>query len=168
MGSRQDDIPAPPATQEEQRLAALRRYDVLDTPPEPAFDAGGFDPYEEDEIVFSDTAAVEEEDVLLLLEQEQPPEEARDVPPLTAATVVEPEAMPAAPPDFPEAIAPETGPAGSTATNSDEAFDEWFGPTEDSGAGPQAPEPDADPGETEGEDDDDLEMFRSWLQSLKK
>jgi hypothetical protein len=138
--------------------------------PEPVFEAPGYDAEPEDEIIFSDTPAVEEEDVLLLLEQAQPPEETREIPPLTAATVIEPDGMPWEEPAAPnalEATAPEPE-AASNATNSEEAFDEWFGPTGDADAAPQASEPAAEPEEVEGEDDDDLEMFRSWLQSLKK
>jgi hypothetical protein len=51
-----------------------------------------------------------------------------------------------------------------------EAFDEWFGPPEDSPTPePGAPaQPAAEGTLGEDDDDDDLEMFRSWLQSLKK
>jgi tetratricopeptide (TPR) repeat protein len=164
---------APAASEAPAAPAAAAPAPVPDAAyePEPAFSGPGFDPDAEDEIVFSDAPAAEEEDVLLLLEQTQPPEESREVPPLTAATVVEPDAMPweePAAPEAGEAIAAEAQPAVSNATNSEDAFDEWFGPAGEGAGAPQAPEPAADPGELEGEDDDDLEMFRSWLQSLKK
>ena len=143
----------------------------VQTEPQPVFEAPPYEEEAEDEVVFSETPAVEEEDVLLLLEQSQPLEEdTREIPPLTAATVVEPDGMPWEDP-VPEAVVagtPAPEPAPSNATNSDEAFDEWFGPTGDADAAPQAPEAAADTEEPDGEDDDDLEMFRSWLQSLKK
>lgn len=51
-----------------------------------------------------------------------------------------------------------------------EAFDEWFGPAEGAAETEPAapPSSDAEASLGEGDDDDDLEMFRSWLQSLKK
>jgi tetratricopeptide (TPR) repeat protein len=51
-----------------------------------------------------------------------------------------------------------------------EAFDAWFGQAEDSAAPEPAAsaQPAAEGPLDEGDDDDDLEMFRSWLQSLKK
>ena len=55
-----------------------------------------------------------------------------------------------------------------------EAFEEWFGAAEPAASGEaSAPSPPVSQGEQPGsegqeDDDDDLEMFRSWLQSLKK
>jgi hypothetical protein len=51
--------------------------------------------------------------------------------------------------------------------NPEAAFDEWFGPPEPSADEPASSAASADE-PAAGEDDDDLEMFRSWLQSLKK
>lgn len=110
------------------------------------------------------------EPVLAAPEAWDPPPAAPAAPPLTAATVVEPEPMPW---EEPAASAPEPQ-AGSSATTSEAAFDAWFASGEPEAATPEpaAPEANAAPagpeGEAGGEDDDDLEMFRSWLQSLKK
>lgn len=132
----------------------------------------------------------DEADPLQMLEQQPPPVSepepwevpmAAAPPPLTAATVIEPEplpweepiaAAPAAP--EPEPAPPPAAQAGSNATTSEAAFDAWFasGEPEPATPAPAAPETEPTPavpeGEAGGEDDDDLEMFRSWLQSLKK
>lgn len=102
--------------------------------------------------------------------------------------------MPDAPvtPEFtlPEAPAAAfTSPASAPGNeNVDTAFDEWFNsatptmPASDTPAAPAAQAPPAapvpspslpalpldEPADASNEDDDDLEMFRSWLQSLKK
>lgn len=124
----------------------------------------------------------DEEDPLLLLEELAPPDEEQEPtppPPLTAATVVAPEPLPweePAPepvqPPPPPPAAPPAANAGAEAKTSDEAFDAWFGTPEPEQPQAVAPEATASAsqaeGEAGGEDDDDLEMFRSWLQSLKK
>ena len=74
------------------------------------------------------------------------------------------------PPAF---AAPSPAPVAAGPSNSgqeEDAFDEWFGAPEPSTseAGPASAENTDEPAPVEGEDDDDLEMFRSWLQSLKK
>ena len=82
---------------------------------------------------------------------------------------------PAAPAASAPAVAPETpaapeAPAGPvTGDTADEAFDSWFGAPEDSPApAAAAPSPAPEAADEAPEGDDDLEMFRSWLQSLKK
>jgi len=77
-------------------------------------------------------------------------------PPATAAA-------PAAPPVPPPAPTPVARSTRASDNPVEAAFDEWFGAPEP--AAPAAPAPQA---EEEGQDDEDLEMFRSWLQSLKK
>jgi tetratricopeptide (TPR) repeat protein len=79
----------------------------------------------------------------------------------------------------PPAPAPPMSPPPSAAGSKDPveaAFDEWFSAVDPAPAPPSSAPP-AEPsapaqtaaGESpEGDDDDDLEMFRSWLQSLKK
>ena len=62
-----------------------------------------------------------------------------------------------------QVLAPSPPPAKKNENPVEAAFDEWFnsadaGAAQEGGAG----------AEGDGEDDDDLEMFRSWLQSLKK
>jgi tetratricopeptide (TPR) repeat protein len=81
--------------------------------------------------------------------------------------VATPAAFNAAP--KPSAAPPQSGHAVES------AFDEWFNASdfgEEASAAPSpAPAPSATPPAdepAEGDDDDDLEMFRSWLQSLKK
>jgi tetratricopeptide (TPR) repeat protein len=82
------------------------------------------------------------------------------------------ELMPWEEPAPPQAPAPVTASAADTP---DDVFDEWFGasePAAPAAAAPAAPgladTQDAEASGTDGEDEDDLEMFRSWLQSLKK
>lgn len=86
------------------------------------------------------------------------------------------------PPDpwlAPEPTAVRGGPAEAaraTASNPvEEAFNEWFGPPSEPAApaGAQPPmetgdEERSDEAAAEDESDEDLEMFRAWLQSLKK
>jgi hypothetical protein len=76
-----------------------------------------------------------------------------------------------APEPTPAPPAPMAAPPAAKSDNPvDAAFDEWFNSADaaETTATP-SPESAARPDESaEGEDDDDLEMFRSWLQSLKK
>jgi tetratricopeptide (TPR) repeat protein len=112
------------------------------------------------------------------------------LPPVIPADELMPWEEPASPsmpdaPVTPALGATEPPPAGSVSENSvDAAFDEWFNSATPTSATPvldpmpslssQPPAPSLpalpleEPAETGGEDDDDLEMFRSWLQSLKK
>ncbi len=79
--------------------------------------------------------------------------------------------MPAAP------LTPVSPPVSSARPDEnpvESAFDEWFNANPDTAPSPVQPTPGAPApstpasGESDGDDDDDLEMFRSWLQSLKK
>ena len=75
------------------------------------------------------------------------------------------------PPAF---AAPSPAPVAATPPSGgqdEDAFDEWFGAPEPVTSEAAAPVPAENTDEgapAEGEDEDDLEMFRSWLQSLKK
>lgn len=64
-------------------------------------------------------------------------------------------------------LAPQAVPSEGDSSTPEGAFDEWFGPPAAAENPSPAPEG-AAAEETPGDDDDDLEMFRSWLQSLKK
>lgn len=93
---------------------------------------------------------------------------------------------PVVPPTAPAPPNPRQPPQSSADNPVDEAFDAWFNSASPAGtldidpmpaaaapALPAAPSPDLMEPQTSGptsdsEDDDDLEMFRSWLQSLKK
>ena len=60
--------------------------------------------------------------------------------------------------------------AGGASDEFDDWFDEELAPEQTKPAQPAPPMPLSMAGETgaDDEEDDDLEMFRSWLQSLKK
>ncbi|HUF51571.1 MAG TPA: hypothetical protein VMN60_12085 [Longimicrobiales bacterium] len=98
---------------------------------------------------------------------------------MPSSPAAEPWSSPAAPPTAPAAPAPPAGgaagpPRGANAVES--AFHEWYSGSAPAGAAPepaqpQPPEAVAAPSSAEAaveQDDEDLEMFRSWLQSLKK
>jgi tetratricopeptide (TPR) repeat protein len=101
---------------------------------------------------------------------------AEDAAPARALRDVEPPQAPPPPPEPVRPAVPTSVPRAPTfqprpGTPVEDAFDEWF-----SGGAP-SPEPAVpatsstqaqDFTETEEESDDDLEMFRSWLQSLKR
>jgi tetratricopeptide (TPR) repeat protein len=89
-----------------------------------------------------------------------------DMPLLLEEEVVEEDPVAAPAPAVVEETGGMTG-EPSSATNVEEAFDEWFGPRS---GGEPAPEPAAEDARADDapESDEDLEMFRSWLQSLKK
>ena len=120
-----------------------------------------------DEAVIDAEAAAEPELFLseLAEEDESPALEATEGSPWG-----EPAPVPPAPAQLEQsAAAPARAP--SSGDNVSDAFDEWFG--SDAGEVPAAGAPSAaalssDSLDEGGEDDDDLEMFRSWLQSLKK
>jgi tetratricopeptide (TPR) repeat protein len=94
--------------------------------------------------------------------------ESAAVPVVPESSAEAPEAMPWERPVAESFGRPSIPQAGHDETA--EAFDEWFGPPEDSPTPePGAPaQPAAEGTLGEDDDDDDLEMFRSWLQSLKK
>ncbi len=72
------------------------------------------------------------------------------------------------------ATAQSPAPASQNDNPVEAAFDEWFNSSDfgeeavTTSGEEQAPAAATEPHSGEGEDDDDLEMFRSWLQSLKK
>ena len=186
--------PAGPAPTDEARVVIAAEPPAVEEPAAPsAFEepliekSNEFVPPEPGEFLLDEPVAAENFYDVPLPEPEPEPA------PITQ-TAVAPEAPPAPPtgpaptgdlmpweepaPPAPEAqAAPEFTPppatAGSEAKTADAAFDEWFGPSEPTPPAPpaatSAPETGAAQGEGEAEsDDDDLEMFRSWLQSLKK
>ena len=104
----------------------------------------------------------------------EPAPAAADVPAIieldSPASEPEPEPEPWSPPAPPQSA---SAPVATSNNPVEAAFDEWFNASdfgeeqahaveaETSSSQPEQPS-------SEGEDDDDLEMFRSWLQSLKK
>lgn len=185
-GSESENGDGPTIGEYFRQLLAFRPAQAGHAPAQPEPFAG--EPAAEENTFVEPPAAEDEHDELMLLLDEPVADEAEnslsgpvetDAPPpaLTAATQVAPDPMPwdepgppAEPPPF--QAEPPAADAGSTAATSEEAFDQWFGA--DAPAAPAAAQPNAEAQPTAqaeeqgGEDDDDLEMFRSWLQSLKK
>jgi len=127
---------------------------------------------------------------VLTLDQEVPNEPGlsaslMDWEPPTDEDLVEPSAATSSVPAFAEPRVEETRAAatrGSTGNPVEDAFDEWFNADDSPSAqGRPAESPQPQPASfaeapqsvpegppTAEESDDDLEMFRSWLQSLKR
>lgn len=143
--------------------------------PEPAlFETAVAPPADEEPFMLLEESVTETDAFYTVDDAADDPFAGLPAPPMDEPEMAEP--APAAPPT-PEALPepPRRAPPrpveslGGDSTTPEGAFDEWFGPpepTEDAApAGPASP---AEEEAATGDDDDDLEMFRSWLQSLKK